>query len=1170
MRKLYISLLLFLAVGFCQMGVKAQYLLPLSFIHEFVPDLEAHSGLPGAFTIRYADNGDMNVFAVPYKGITAGPGVTDSDVVAIINQMIDMAQGGGLADYVMCIGVTGVDTSNPMASEGFIYFISKLFYLSNPFHYEVILWSSMNFGSWAHIIHNYDPYLSNHYGYKLFSDEYIIYGLEYSESGSNVNFSITGPRAEISTFSLRKVVWGQSASTWQTVATFNHTIPWTPANIPSAVFSVAASQLQSGERYALVNNTYNQVASNVVEYGSAALSPTVFNVTGAWANPPQQMSYSVSLSGSQAGVSYSLVRVSETPTSPILNTTVAMITGTGSAITFAGIIQNGVYKVVAKQGNTTVDMNGEVTVVMPPLQIFAVTGSWNNQQQTSFSVTLSGSQAGVSYALILERRYPTLPLQNTQVTTMSGTGNSITFAGLTQTGIYKIVAKRGNETLEMNGRADMSSSAIMTVTNTNHIRTRRYTTAAGNLFSESATHYDGLGRPVQTVSVAAGGNGNDIIRLVAYDNMGRSDMTTYMPFTRSSLGFKMAAFATGEQQEYYNQKFATDPDRLYAFGQKKFEYSAAEDKVIQSAPGENTRMQGGRTLHTVARASRANENIKKMAIIAADNRSLHYQGHYPDKALTVTESWQEAGVGETKVVSAEYVDVRGHLVAKRVTAGNDIRTTYYVYDDMGNQRYIIPPIQESSIAVLNAQYSPEQLQRHCFYMVYDRYGNVVEQWVPGADPVYSVYDRRGRLVMSQSGNQRANNRNEWSYFKYDALDRQVYSGIHVGGTLQAHRDAVASPTNVLNERRGGAVHGYTSLSYPSNVTASSVLAVTYYDDYDWPGANLLAFSTADLLAGNASAPSFDITGLATGTKLKVLDATATTDQWLTTVTYYDKDYRSVQSVGELYPSGIEVVSNDHNFTGAVTQTKVKQTIDGQSYEYNKWFVYDSQGRLLHVDQAMTGDSGNGRVRLASYSYDDMNVTSTKSIHDGRETTGYTYRMTGQLWRETSPSFSYALGFDRAADAGLSFRRDGKLASVAWGAGSDLTKAYNFTYDVVGQLTAAHFSQKSGGTWTAQPQFAESGLTYDLNGNILTLTRTAEQPQGNQNIQYTYNHATRGNLLTSVSFGGTNFAFSYDANGNMVDDMMAGTKIVYNLLDLPEKIHAQNNANNNIRYIYSAS
>ena len=38
---------------------------------------------------------------------------------------------------------------------------------------------------------------------------------------------------------------------------------------------------------------------------------------------------------------------------------------------------------------------------------------------------------------------------------------------------------------------------------------------------------------------------------------------------------------------------------------------------------------------------------------------------------------------------------------------------------------------------------------------------------------------------------------------------------------------------------------------------------------------------------------------------------------------------------------------------------------------------------------------------------------------------------------------------------------------------------------------------------------------------------------------------------------------------MTDDGLSGTKIVYNLLDLPEKIHAAGNANENIRYIYSA-
>ena len=52
--------------------------------------------------------------------------------------------------------------------------------------------------------------------------------------------------------------------------------------------------------------------------------------------------------------------------------------------------------------------------------------------------------------------------------------------------------------------------------------------------------------------------------------------------------------------------------------------------------------------------------------------------------------------------------------------------------------------------------------------------------VPGADWIYMVYDDRDRLVLTQDGNQRVNN--QWTFTKYDALDRPVSTGIYSPGS----------------------------------------------------------------------------------------------------------------------------------------------------------------------------------------------------------------------------------------------------------------------------------------------------------------------------------------------------------------------------------------------------
>ncbi|MFQ9503340.1 MAG: hypothetical protein ACLR1G_04490 [Alistipes indistinctus] len=137
------------------------------------------------------------------------------------------------------------------------------------------------------------------------------------------------------------------------------------------------------------------------------------------------------------------------------------------------------------------------------------------------------------------------------------------------------------------------------------------------------------------------------------------------------------------------------------------------------------------------------------------------------------------------------------------------------------------------------------------------------------------------------------------------------------------------------------------------------LSVTYYDDYDWLTENdPHAFSTADALGGT---PNYRVQGQSTGSKSKVLGIE--TDRWLTAAVYFDSDYQTIQSVTDLYPSGIEITSNTHDFTGNVTRTKVKQTVDNTVYEYDKWFDFDAFGRLQQVSQQITGDQTQRESRL---------------------------------------------------------------------------------------------------------------------------------------------------------------------------------------------------------------
>lgn len=68
----------------------------------------------------------------------------------------------------------------------------------------------------------------------------------------------------------------------------------------------------------------------------------------------------------------------------------------------------------------------------------------------------------------------------------------------------------------------------------NYIQKTTYTSADGSTSMRDVTYYDGLGYPVQEVSVGASPTGRHIVRPIVYDNMRRDNATVYLPYAAPS------------------------------------------------------------------------------------------------------------------------------------------------------------------------------------------------------------------------------------------------------------------------------------------------------------------------------------------------------------------------------------------------------------------------------------------------------------------------------------------------------------------------------------------------------------------------------------------------------------------------------------------------------------
>ncbi|MHC1707097.1 MAG: RHS repeat-associated core domain-containing protein [Bacteroidales bacterium] len=180
--------------------------------------------------------------------------------------------------------------------------------------------------------------------------------------------------------------------------------------------------------------------------------------------------------------------------------------------------------------------------------------------------------------------------------------------------------------------------------------------------------------------------------------------------------------------------------------------------------------------------------------------------------------------------------------------------------------------------------------------------------------------------------------------------------------------------------------------------------------------------------------------------------------------------------------------------------------------------------------------------------------------------------------------------------------NGNISGIKWqiadpGEASNTNiHGYGFQYDQLDRLTDATYGLGQDQFFQSHPDYySMNNLTYDLNGNILSMERHGITGfNGNDPVfgiadNLTYNYSSNGNStgnklmsvtdaitsnnsITSNDFrngnSGTGEDYTYDANGNLTSDANKGiTAITYNHLNLPGEIVFANQAR--ITYLYDA-
>ncbi|MTI28749.1 hypothetical protein E1163_27570, partial [Fulvivirga kasyanovii] len=685
----------------------------------------------------------------------------------------------------------------------------------------------------------------------------------------------------------------------------------------------------------------------------------------------------------------------------------------------------------------------------------------------------------------------------------------------------------------------------------------------------SITYKDGFGRPLQEVALQASPQGQDVVHAAAYDRFGRP-VAAYMPYVSNLADgsyHKEALTAEGgyqasEQYQFYQNTPAVAHDNdPYATSV----YEASPLHTIREAGSAGSLWQPGG--HTTRYDWKNNVAGVRKWELDAQGKPVS-TSEYPASQVSMSEVVDSQGAK-----AQTFVDKRGRvLLEKSIAPTGETLSKYYVYDLFDRLVYIIPPL-----ALEQANYQPDEtfIQKYLYKYTYDKYGRIIESQAPGIAPVYQVYDRRNRVVLSQNGNQRARSAGEWSFVKYDRYNRTILTGItELSADVAAIRLAVHN-SSVYHEDRGNAVHGYTNNAYPQEADENNYLSIVYYDDYNFAHASAYPMQQA---LGHQNAHDH-VKGAVTGSKVKVLGQD---NAWLHAVVYYDDRGRAIQNLNDHHLGGTDVTTVKYDFEGKALEVETSHQSISQHYTYN----YDHQGRLLEVVHNI--DNGPD-VILTRNEFNALGQLIDKKLHaeDGlnfAQSIDYRYNIKGWLTSINNPTLTISADNDENTDYfGMAFEYnalDGKINSLTWSsgqAGNVKQKGYDYTYDNFGRLQAAGYFEVTQAGKSLMDAYSVNGLQYDAGGNIKSLNRKGAQGENMDELSYVYD----GHQLMSISDNGatgkagfddghmTGNDYIYDQDGNMTRDLNNEiSQITYNTLNLPDTITRQDGSR--IRYIYTGA
>ncbi|OUS03338.1 hypothetical protein A9Q86_00020, partial [Flavobacteriales bacterium 33_180_T64] len=299
----------------------------------------------------------------------------------------------------------------------------------------------------------------------------------------------------------------------------------------------------------------------------------------------------------------------------------------------------------------------------------------------------------------------------------------------------------------------VSSLVLAQTTTENYVKSTTYKVPVSNQTEisalidddkvESITYLDGLGRPKGSIAKQAGGNKENIVTPIVYDNLGRQ-IFEYLPVTTTYTGTSAFNFTgnTGlilSQESHYYAKYPdenwTSSSNVNAYSEKHFEASPLNRILEQGAPGDAWRLDpNSDTDHTIKFDYQLNTSVDEVdafkvifPTLNTETPQLYYQGEFTPgelyKSITKDENWEPGQIYPRSHTTEEYKNSLGQVILKRTFIKDTNHDTYYVYDDFGNLTYVLSPKGTGLILVSERYKTFTDNIKHTSFVPLDKFGN---------------------------------------------------------------------------------------------------------------------------------------------------------------------------------------------------------------------------------------------------------------------------------------------------------------------------------------------------------------------------------------------------------------------------------------------------------------